>query len=117
MKKKLKTGRWQKNGVGSAIISALAIGGFFIAVTVKASSNSVYDKNEAVELCKKWLADTHDNLKISDLYVVDAESDLALHHGFARAYYEYDIELRYQGTEYEFWVDSASGEIRLVDKD
>ena len=99
------------------LLSALAVGGFFTAAMLKASANSVCDKNEAVELCKKWIADTHEGVKISDLRVTDVDRDLALHHGFSRAYYEYDVEIVYQGTEYEFWVDSASGEVRLVDRD
>lgn len=99
------------------LIAALSVGGFFAAASIKASSNSAYDKSEAVEICKKWIADTHEGVKISDIIVEEADRDLALHHGFSRAYYEYDIELIYQGVEYEFWVDSTDGEVRLVDRD
>ena len=103
--------------VAMLVLSALAVGTFFTAATIKASSNSVCDKAEAIELCKKWMAEVYDCIKPEDLFVEEADRDLALHHGFSRAYYEYDIEINYRGNEYEFWVDSATGEVRLVDRD
>ena len=98
-------------------LAILLVGGFFAAASMKASANSAYDKQEAIELCKKWLFDAYEGVKSEDLRVEDVERELALHHGFARAFYEYDIEIKYRGNEYEFWVDSATGEIRLIDRD
>lgn len=101
----------------AVLLAVLLTGGFFIAAYAKASAGAVCDKAEAIELCKKWMTDAYDGVKASDLYVSEAERDLALHHGFSRVYFEYDIEIEYRGAEYEFYVDSASGEVRLVDRD
>ncbi|MBQ7364488.1 MAG: hypothetical protein IJW46_02695 [Clostridia bacterium] len=99
------------------LLGALSVGGFFAAAAIKASANSVYDRDEAVALCQKWMTEAYENIHAGELRVSEVERDLALLHGFSRAYYEYDIEIEYKGTEYEFWVDAASGEVRLVDRD
>lgn len=99
------------------LVSALGIGGFFAIASMKATSNSICDKSEAVELCKKWLSDAYEGVKADSLVVREVDRELALHRGFAKAYYEYDIEISHNGAQYEFWVDSFSGEVRLVDKD
>lgn len=99
------------------ILAVLAVGGFYTVAASIASSNAVCDKKEAVELCKKWLFDAYDTVKPEDLRVEEVDRDLCLHHGISRAYYEYDVEIAFRGSEYEFWVDAATGEVRLVDRD
>ena len=99
------------------LLSLLCYAGFFGIAIFNASKNSVCDRNEATELAKKWLVQTYTDLKTDDIHVTEVERDLALHHGLARAYFEYDIEIYCNGTEYEFWVDSSDGEVRLVDRD
>ena len=96
---------------------AFGVGGFFAAASLKAASNSTVSKAEAVELCKKWLSDAYEGVKPDALAVDEAERELALHHGFSRADYEYEIEIFYNGVEYEFRVDSSTGELKLVDRD
>lgn len=99
------------------LLSILCTVGFFAFAMIKASSNSVCTRDEAVERAKKWLADTYSDLRVEDLRVIEVDRDLALHHGLSRAYFEYDVEIEYNGNEYEFWIDSSDGEVRLVDRD
>ena len=98
-------------------LSLLLTAGFFTALSLIASGNSPYNKEEAVELVKKWMVDSYGITDTGELRVTEVDKDLAMHHGFGRAYYEYDVEIRYQGNEYEFWVDATDGEVRLVDRD
>lgn len=98
---------------GFLLLSSLGVGGFFTAASIKATSNSSYNKQEAIELCKKWVADTHPTVKADEIFVTDCERELVLHHGFSRAYYEYEIEIVYENLEYEFWVNAKTGVSRV----
>ena len=103
--------------VALILLLAIGVGGFYGFAAIKAGSNSVCDRDEAIEMAKKWMYDTHEKLNPSDLRVTEVDTDLALHHGLSKVFFEYDIEIEYNGIEYEFWINSSSGEVRLVDKD
>lgn len=104
-------------GISLILLLAIGVGAFYGAAAIKAKGNSVCDRDEAIEMAKKWMYDTHEKLDPNDLRITEVDTDLALHHGFSKVFFEYDIEIEYKGTEYEFWINSSSGEVRLVDKD
>ena len=99
------------------LLIAIGIGSFYGFAAIKASNRSVCDRDEAIELVKKWMHNTHEGIDLNDIRVIEVDTDLALHHGFSKVFFEYDVEIEYKGEEYEFWINSASGEIRLVDRD
>lgn len=103
--------------VALVLLIAIGVGGFYGLAAIKAAGNSVCNRDEAIEMAKKWMYDTHEKLDPNDLRVTEVDTDLALHHGFSKVFFEYDIEIEYKGTEYEFWINSSSGEVRLLDKD
>lgn len=99
------------------LIALLSCSIFFGVAHIVASGNSVCNREEAVELAKKWIATAYSNVNATDMRVLEIDRDLALHHGIAKAFFEYDIEIEYNGVEYKFWIDSSDGEVRLVDRD
>ena len=104
-------------GVALILLLAIGVGTFYGLAAIRAHSNSVCDRDEAIELAKKWMHDTHESIDLKDIRITEVDTDLALHHGFSKVFFEYDIELEYKGVEYEFWINSSSGEIRLIDQD
>lgn len=104
-------------GLSLILLIAFSVGGFFGLAAIQANNNSVCDKYEAVELTKRWMYKTHEDIDFTKLRVLEVDSELALHHGFSKAFFEYDVELEYDGVEYEFKINSSTGEVWLDDRD
>jgi len=98
------------------LLAALLFGGVYTYALIGATNRSRLSRDEAAALCcellvEKGYADSTDGMR------VEIERDLALHHGLSRAYFEYDVEISYEGREYEFYVDATGSEARLVEID
>ncbi len=98
------------------LLFALTIGALAAIAAVKANENGKIDRNEAIALCEDYMVREFAADK-NALRVEESGGEINFAHGFNRVFYEYEIEIEYQGRDYEFWVSGATGDIRLQEID
>lgn len=104
-----------------AVLAIALIGGAAVLIvhaisTNNADGNSKITREEARSLAISYVEENYGDVP-GEIFVEDVDCDLESGFDIGKAYYEYSVDLRKGGLEFEIEINGRTGEITYVDVD